>query len=104
GRGVERRGRKDREDRPDDIGRRRLSLPETGRVAEAVRPKPGGGGEAIQALSDYHQALPTRSLRDYPPRDGEGETRASPLLKPARTPILCGGGSCCGSRRRQHIL
>ncbi|MBK1970991.1 peptidase P60 [Brevundimonas diminuta] len=43
-----------------------------GRVAEA-EPKPGEGGGAVQAPSPYQQALLTRSLRDHPPHEGEGE-------------------------------
>ncbi len=51
-----------------------------GRVAEAVRPKSGGGGEAIQALRVDRLALPTRSLRDHPPHEGEGETQAQSVV------------------------
>src|SRR5690606_6979307 len=58
-----------------------FSLPVPGRVAEPERVKPGGDGKAIQAHPD-HQALPTRSLRDPPPRDGEGDRDQWNFLSP----------------------
>src|SRR5690606_8236076 len=62
-----------------------FSLPFMGRVAGAVRPKPGGGGEVTlnsvaegRARRVSRHALPTRSsLRaDHPPPEGEGEVHA----------------------------
>jgi hypothetical protein len=66
-----------------------LSLPVPGRVAEA-EPKPGGGGGADQTLRLDRLALPTRSLRDHPPRDGEGEGgRLGRLVLPTRSSLRC---------------
>jgi len=50
---------------------RPISLPFMGRVAEA-QPKPGGG-DAASHTPRPAPALPTRSLRDHPPHEGEGE-------------------------------
>jgi hypothetical protein len=60
-----------------------FSLPILGRVAEA-EPKPGEGGGADQAPSLCRLALPTRSLRDLPPHEGEGEARRALIVAAAR--------------------
>ena len=60
-----------------------FSLPVLGRGAEA-KPKPGGGGEADQTQRLDRLALPTRSLRDHPPRDGEGEALRLRVVAAAR--------------------
>ncbi len=64
-------------------GAQEFSLPFMGRVAEA-EPKPGGGGKQEQASCPDHQALPTRSLRDHPPHEGEGEARRLGVVAAAR--------------------
>lgn len=60
-----------------------FSLPVSGRVAEA-EPKPGGGGGAVQAPSLCRLALPTRSLCDQPPHEGEGEAGRALIVAAAR--------------------
>ncbi len=64
-------------------GAQEFSLPILGRVAEA-EPKPGGGGASIQALAPDRLALPTRSLRDHPPHEGEGEAWRGRVVAAAR--------------------
>ena len=64
-------------------GAQEFSLPFMGRVAEP-KAKPGGGGGADQALRPDHQALPTRSLRDHPPHEEEGEARRGRVVAAAR--------------------
>ena|GEM_PF-2970175 len=42
-----------------------------------------GAAELIKRRTQYRHALPTRSLRDHPPRDGEGEGFAQSAALPA---------------------
>ncbi len=60
-----------------------FSLTVPGRVVEP-KAKPGGGGGADQAPSLCRLALPTRSLRDHPPHEGEGEALRGRVVAAAR--------------------
>ena len=64
-------------------GAQEFSLSFMGRVVEP-KAKPGGGGAVGQAPRPDHLALPTRSLRDHPPHEGEGEALRGRVVAAAR--------------------
>jgi len=60
-----------------------FSLTVPGRMVEP-KAKPGGGGAVGQAPRPDHLVLPTRSLRDHPPHEGEGEAWRVGVVAAAR--------------------
>jgi len=63
-----------------------FSLPFMGRVAEPEGRGRVGALRQIKRRAQYRHALPTRSLRDHPPHEGEGEALQSFIRsRPIRT-------------------
>ncbi|MNI34201.1 hypothetical protein D3C73_881850 [compost metagenome] len=62
-----------------------FSLPVPGRVAEPKGRSRVGAARLFRRRAPDHRALPTRSLRDHPPRDGEGEASLYANLFAIRT-------------------
>ncbi len=78
---------------------REFSLPFMGRVAEADRPKPGGEGAAIPGAVSALPSAPTRSLRDHPPHEGEGERSVLHPFAPDPHRLRRTDGIRCGRLR-----